>query len=117
MAKSLKKYLKGCPLTNEFALAKFALETCVPVIGSSLLIGSSHHAYSHEKCLYRAYLNWCNKSDYFPVPLATFELDIVIVIANYLKWDVYRECVIERCYREYKIFGISYRESGAANHG
>lgn len=110
MAKSLER-----PLTNESALAQFVSDTCVNRTGTSLIIGSSNYAYSHEKGLYRAYLTWCNHSDFYPVSLATFQEKIVIVITDYLKWkNVYTR---KTPTGEHKIFGIEYKHVGAANHG
>ena len=109
MAKSLER-----PLTNESVLAQFVSDTCVNRIGSSLPVGSSYSTHP-DKGLYRAYLSWCNNSDFFPVPLSTFNDKIVIVITDYLKWrNVYK---IRTATGEQQILGVAYKHVGAANHG
>lgn len=109
MAKSLKH-----PLTNESALAQFVSDTCVNRIGASLLIGSSYST-TNDKGLYRAYLTWCNHSDFFPISLAVFQEKIVIVIADYLKW---KNVYIRKTHTgEPQVYGIEYKRVGAANHG
>ena len=115
MAKPLEVYPLERTLKNESDhLARFALETCVNRVGTSLIIGSSYSTHP-DKSLYRAYLTWCNQSDFFPIPLATFQAVIVTVITESLQWkNVYTR---KTPTGEHKIFGVEYKHVGAANHG
>lgn len=106
MAKNLNPEL-------EHALKQFAADTCINCVGASLFIGSSSSV-TPEKSLYRAYLNWCNSTDYFPVSLPEFAKSIVIVMTDSLNWKVH----VKKSYGELAIHGIKYKSNqGRVNHG